>query len=220
MATASVALAGSEAGTATVTLLARQCGEPIGSGSPVVQYDDIAAGFCLDILLSADSGEAAVNMKSATVSIDGDAGFGYKAMVDWMGWGMVLENYCDVAGPPPSNAQGWNAAPGTAMNIAAPGNLPIKGAAGDGVGSICVAGATAGFLGYLEFDQVPAVKQNYVITPNYVDMVGGTPVDKTAIGGMDDIVFGTHIYEPLTILPEPATALLLIGALAFLRRRR
>ena len=221
MATASVALAGSETGTATITLLARPTADPIGSGVDTVMYDDpmISGGFCVDVMLSADNGEADAGMAAAGVGLNGDAGFHYKAMT--LFWGAYVNNYVDgVDGSGnPANNQGWNVK--TAVNVSTAGNLPLVGGANNEIGAVAVSPldtppgtgvCSAGFLGYLEFDAVPSVEASFplVISPTAESYVGGT----------DNVIFGTIVGNTLTIIPEPATALLLIGALPFLRRRR
>jgi len=218
MATANVALAGSELGTAVITLLARGTGDAIGSGSAEVQYDDISGGFCIDVMLAAyDDQGAPVNMAAAGVGLSGDAGFHYKAMT--LFWGVYVQNYADVAGSPPTNAQGWKIVSPPAVNVSAAGNLPLVGGFGNEIGSTAIPAseggtgfATHGFLGYLEFDAVPSVEASLplVISPTEASYVGGT----------DNVAFGTVVREPLTILPEPAAGLLLIAAVPFLRRRR
>ena len=206
MATASVAYATSDTGTATITLLI--------NGSSEVQYDDVSSGFRLEVYLSADDlpGEAAVNMKAAGVRLTGDAGFHYQAMTDF--YGLAVYNYGDVLGPPPTNAQGWSCANADTDEVPA-GNLPLTGGLDNEMGTIAadlVAGATAGFYCYLDFDALPAKELAFpwVIAPS----------DTSYVGGMDDVAFGNMVLNGVSIVPEPATALLLIGVLPFLRRRR
>jgi hypothetical protein len=221
MATANVALAGSETGTAVITLLARGTADAIGSGSAEVQYDDISGGFCIDVMLAAyDDQGAPVGMGAAGVGLDGDAGFHYKDMAPKY-WASFIIEYSDItiAGAP-RNAQGWDTTKAMYVTPGGPGgNLPLTGGLNNEIGSIAwpvsdggPGVATAGFLGYLEFDAVPSVEASLPLVIS--------PTDASYVGGTDNVNFGTIVREPLTILPEPAAALLLIAAVPFLRRRR
>jgi hypothetical protein len=205
MATASTAFAGSDTGTATITLLI--------NGSSEVQYADVSSGFRLEVYLSAeDETGSPVNMKAAGVRLDGDPGFHYQGMTDF--YGLAVYNYGDVTGPPPTNAQGWSCATADVDYVPA-GNLPLTGGLNNELGTVAASlavGCTAGFYAYLDFDAVPVVEASLPL--------GIAPNDTSYVGGMDDVAFGSLVLEGVSIIPEPTAVLLLIGALPFLRRRR
>ena len=156
--------------------------------------------------------QADTNMASWGMQLrdEADAGYTIAASVDY--YELATENYADAIGPPPFllpfNQQGWEVHPSnTKLWDAGLVNQdpPVR------PGTAAVAtppGASSGFV--LWFDlTAPAteagVNTRIVLDDLYAGDLDYQPLDMTS--------------EPL-VLPEPASALLLLGGLPLLRRRR
>ena len=172
-------------------------------GGVSVDAADVNGGFILEVWLSAD-----VPMKAVGVCLDGPP-ICYNAMTDF--YGMASYNY--GTGVPPVNAAGWDTAIASCVQIPA-GCLPLTGGADNEIGTIAtdlVNGAGNGRLGWIEFPGPidPPLK--------YCDWI--VPCDGSYVGGLNDLPMPVSMLG-IHITPEPASALLLLGALPLLRRRR
>jgi len=190
------------------------------NGSSTVDWADIQSGFRLDVVLDASD-----PMYAAGVQLTGDSGFCYDAMYEasfYGGWVKTVSGYTDNPSTSPGNAAGWtNTVTDPLIPVMLPaGCLPMGGPlAGGGIAELgtLAGGAGAGQLGHLIFSSVPDTS-GPVLTTWTIDVLSSYVGNETN----GNMALGTA--TPLTILnvpiPEPASALLLLAGLPFLRRRR
>jgi len=202
-------LAASASAATTVTLEAHTGRPGIDVGATnlgsVVDIGQVAGGYTLvaSIDMGADSGTAT----GFKVTLTGTGN--YAAMVDWLDAGIGVENYADAYDTPPfgapRNTSGWETANSQVVILPA-GSLPMSGLGNDTLGSISD-GAGSGFACYLTME-------NAVIG----EISSAADIALTGVTYPTGTVLPTVV--PLVITPEPASALLLLLGVPFLRRRR
>ena len=189
-------LASSAMAATQVDLVARGIG-------PVVDTNVDGLNVILDVIITSDQ-----PMSAAGFGFDAPAGVQYAPFVDV--YGAWVENYADISGTPPINTAGWSVQSADA-NLLAGGALdtiPADGSVNEMSTLFGAALATSGLFGWLDVTLVPADAGEYTI-----DIKGG--IADANFQGIPDVRF-----NPLTVVPESASALLLLLGVPFLRRRR
>jgi hypothetical protein len=167
-------------------------------GGSVVDINDLPDPFILDVIIISDQ-----PMSGFSIQIGGTGH--YLAMTDF--YGMASYNYADIIGPPPTNSSNWSTAMTDVIQLGE-NDLPMTGAdaGGDELGTIFGdALATSGLACWLEIT-------------NY--QVGTIPVTKGSVGDANGMPIPNVGLGELVITPEPASVMLLLLGVPFLRRRR
>ena len=176
--------------------------EARGYGS-VVDINDLPDPFILDVIIISDEPMSGLNIQ---IGGTGD----YAAMTDF--YGMASNNYSDdVVSMPPVNNAGWSNAISDVIQLGA-NSLPMTGAdaGGDELGTIFGAAlATSGLACWLEITNYDTEVYPIVI-----------PVTKGKVGDFDGMPIPNVGLGELVITPEPASVMLLLLGVPFLRRRR
>jgi len=199
-----VMLAATTAMAATATMSLEVTGSVFNpvSGKNEISWDALPAAFTLNVML--DSNDP-VGMSAFQVTLTGNSGFAYKTALRQSG---LVKNYNFDLGWDQANGLRWAA-----------GNLPMPGPPSNQVGTIG--------QGFDDDPETFDYGQDGLAA--YVEFTAKPPKDVYEISGIGIAVGDSQTPAPqpmvvtlipLLITPEPASALLLLGALPMLRRRR
>ena len=167
------------------------------SGLSTVDIAVLSDPIIVDVMI--DAGDPPLTMKAAGITIDGVGNYAASNLI----YGAFVDTYMDnPAVPAANNAAGWSTLISDVETLLG-GPLPLSGGLNNEVSSLALGGAGSGMLGWVELS-------GYGV---------GTYAAGGYVGDMNDQ--GVPVtFTDLVITPEPASVLLLLLGVPFLRRRR
>jgi hypothetical protein len=162
--------------------------------------------FRVDVNITADRPMDAWGMEPVDSN---DVGYQISASVIGGVYSNIAMNYVD-AGPPFSNTAGWDVFIASAKAWPAGDLNDLQVTSQVRPGTLGTPTAVGGWACYIELT-APSGKADVITNIELVDVYAGDENHEA---------FDVMTYDPLVLTPEPTSALLLLGALPLLRRRR